>query len=50
MTFPIVLAHGLCRFDILWNETLKIDNNDDHNITNIASHIHSAQKHIIIKL
>ena len=29
MTYPIVLAHGVCRFDFLWNESLDIDNNDD---------------------
>jgi len=32
MTFPIVLAHGVCRFDILWNESLDADNNDDPGI------------------
>jgi triacylglycerol lipase len=32
MTFPIVLAHGVCRFDILWNESLAVDNNDDPKI------------------
>ncbi len=32
MTFPIVLAHGVCRFDILWNESLAVDNNDDPSI------------------
>jgi triacylglycerol lipase len=32
MTFPIVLAHGVCRFDILWNESLDVDNNDDPKI------------------
>lgn len=29
MTYPIVLAHGVCRFDILWNDSLDIDNNND---------------------
>lgn len=29
MTFPIVLAHGVCRFDQLWKETLNLDNTDD---------------------
>lgn len=28
MTYPIVLAHGICRFDILWNDSLSVDNND----------------------
>ena len=32
MTFPIVLAHGVCRFDILWNESLAVDNNADPRI------------------
>ena len=29
MTFPIILAHGVCRFDKLSNDILKLDNNDD---------------------
>jgi triacylglycerol lipase len=29
MTYPIVLAHGVCRFDILWNKARHVDNNDD---------------------
>ncbi len=29
MTYPIILAHGVCRFDILWNEALQTDNSDD---------------------
>ncbi|HUL36472.1 MAG TPA: hypothetical protein VLW47_02210 [Thermodesulfobacteriota bacterium] len=29
MTFPIILAHGVCRFDKLTNHILKLDNNDD---------------------
>jgi triacylglycerol lipase len=29
MTFPIILAHGVCRFDVLINDVLKLDNNDD---------------------
>lgn len=32
MTYPIVLAHGVCRFDILWNDSLDSDNNDDPKI------------------
>ena len=32
MTYPIMLAHGVCRFDILWNESLDVDNNDDPKI------------------
>ncbi|UCE53165.1 MAG: hypothetical protein JSV31_28565 [Desulfobacterales bacterium] len=35
MSFPIVLAHGVCRFDILWNESLDVDNNDDPRIDRI---------------
>lgn len=26
MTFPIVLAHGVCRFDKIWSDALRIDN------------------------
>jgi triacylglycerol lipase len=29
MTFPIILAHGVCRFDVLINDVLQLDNNDD---------------------
>ena len=29
MAFPIVLAHGVSRFDVLWNEFIDVDNNDD---------------------
>ncbi len=29
MTYPIVLAHGVCRFDVFWGDYLKVDNNDD---------------------
>ncbi len=29
MTYPIVLAHGVCRFDILWKDALNLDNNDN---------------------
>jgi triacylglycerol lipase len=29
MPYPIVLAHGVCPFDTLWNRFLKGDNNDD---------------------
>ena len=29
MSFPIVLAHGVCRFDKIWSEALELDNNDD---------------------
>lgn len=35
MTFPIVLAHGVSRFDILWHKALDIDNNDDPKIDNL---------------
>jgi triacylglycerol lipase len=26
MTYPIVLAHGVCRFDVLWNKMFSVDN------------------------
>jgi len=29
MAFPIILAHGVCRFDKFSNDILKLDNNDD---------------------
>ena len=29
MPFPIVLAHGVCRFDVLWNTAVRLDNTDD---------------------
>ncbi|MGD9369244.1 MAG: alpha/beta fold hydrolase [Desulfobacteraceae bacterium] len=29
MTYPIVLSHGVCRFDQLWSEALDLDNSDD---------------------
>jgi triacylglycerol lipase len=29
MSFPIILAHGVCRFDVLINDVLQLDNNDD---------------------
>ena len=28
MTFPIVLAHGVCRFDQLWSDVFDVDNSD----------------------
>lgn len=32
MTYPIVLAHGVCRFDQIWNESLGVDNSDDERL------------------
>lgn len=29
MTFPIILAHGVARFDQIWNDALALDNCDD---------------------
>ncbi len=29
MSYPIVLAHGVCRFDKVWSDALDVDNNDD---------------------
>jgi triacylglycerol lipase len=29
MTYPVILAHGVCRFDILWSDAMQLDNNDD---------------------
>lgn len=35
MTYPIVLAHGVCRFDALWNEILELDNCEDESGDNL---------------
>ena len=35
MTYPIVLAHGVCRFDALLNDALDLDNNDDPELDNL---------------
>jgi triacylglycerol lipase len=35
MTFPIILAHGVCRFDKVWCDSLNIDNNDDPKLDNL---------------
>jgi triacylglycerol esterase/lipase EstA (alpha/beta hydrolase family) len=28
MSYPIIFAHGVCRFDKVWSEALELDNND----------------------
>ena len=35
MTFPIILAHGVCRFDQVWSNSLNIDNTDDSKLDNL---------------
>jgi triacylglycerol lipase len=35
MTYPIVLAHGVCRFDVLWNQFLRVDESDNPRIDNL---------------
>ena len=35
MAFPIILAHGVCRFDKVWCDSLDIDNNDDPKLDNM---------------
>jgi len=35
MTYPIVLAHGVCRFDVLWNQFLRVDDSDDPRVDNL---------------
>lgn len=35
MTFPIILAHGVCRFDKVWCASLNIDNNDNPELDNL---------------
>lgn len=32
MSYPIILAHGVCRFDFLWKDTVNTDNSDDPDI------------------
>ncbi len=34
MTYPIILAHGVCRFDKLWSSPLGIDECDDEKMDN----------------
>ena len=35
MTLPIVLSHGVCRFDQLWNDALGMDNNDNETMDSL---------------
>jgi triacylglycerol lipase len=35
MTFPIILAHGVCRFDKVWSDSLNIHNNDNQDLDNL---------------
>ncbi|MBW2108792.1 MAG: hypothetical protein JRI36_09020 [Deltaproteobacteria bacterium] len=35
MPYPIILAHGVCRFDEAWNRVFKADNSDDPRIDNL---------------
>ena len=35
MTFPIILAHGVCRFDKIWCDSLEINNSDDPKLDNL---------------
>ena len=35
MTYPIVLAPGVCRFDVLWNRAIRVDDTDDPRIDNL---------------
>jgi triacylglycerol lipase len=32
VAYPIILAHGVCRFDKFWSDMLQIDNNEDARI------------------
>jgi triacylglycerol lipase len=32
MPYPIILAHGVCRFDAIWSDFLKTDNCDDERL------------------
>jgi triacylglycerol lipase len=35
MAFPILLVHGVCRFDELWREVLNVDNSEDPDLDNL---------------
>jgi triacylglycerol lipase len=35
MTYPIVLAPGVCRFDVLWNRALRVDHSDNRYIDHL---------------
>ena len=35
MTYPLILAHGVCRFDKVWCDSMNIDNNDDPKLDNL---------------
>lgn len=35
MPYPIVLAHGVCRFDVAWNRFFRADNSDNPRIDNL---------------
>lgn len=35
MAFPILLVHGVCRFDELWREALNVDNSEDPDLDNL---------------
>ena len=35
MTFTIALAPGVCRFDVLWNRALRVDDTDYRCIDNL---------------
>lgn len=32
MSYPIILAHGVCRFDKLWSKVFNLDNSDDPDV------------------
>jgi triacylglycerol lipase len=35
MTFPIILAHGVCRFDKIWCDSLNTNNSDNPSLDNL---------------
>ena len=35
MTYPIILQPGVCRFDILWNRALRVDDSEDARLDNL---------------
>lgn len=35
MTYPIILQPGVCRFDVLWNRALRVDDTEDPRLDNL---------------
>ena len=39
MSYPIGLAHGVCRFDKVWSDALEFDNKYDPKLDQLHDHI-----------